>query len=276
MRKEANVTTKNVRGKIFLVTGGAMGMGKLVAERFARDGARVVLWDFNEGALEETEKEFRGKGYDVTTYAVDVSDREKVYETAMKVKSEVGSVDILMNNAGIVRAAPFLETDDDNNFRTLNINFIAQMWTCKAFLPDMVSRNSGHVIALASAAAVTPTPYSADYAASKAAVKHFDDTLRWEMKIMGKPGVKFTTVCPSMVATGMFAGSKAPILSPWLQPEEMADRIYRGYHKDKINVYEPWIVKLTPIVNSLLPESFKYLMSRILRLNVALKDWTGH
>ena len=70
---------KNVRGKGFLVTGGAMGMGKRVAERFARDGARVVIWDMNKDALEKTEAEFKGRGYDVTTYTVDVSDREAVY-----------------------------------------------------------------------------------------------------------------------------------------------------------------------------------------------------
>lgn len=271
----ARTKVKDVRGKVFLVTGGAMGMGKLVAERFARDGARIVLWDFNESALGETEKEFRDKGYDVTTYVIDISDREKVYQTAEKVRSAVGSVDVLMNNAGIVRAAPFTETNDDDNFRTMNINFIAQMWTLKAFLPDMMARNSGHVIAMASAAAITPTPCSAVYAASKAAVKMLDDTVRWELRYAGKSGVKFTTVCPSMVSTGMFAGCKPPILNPWLEPEVMADKIYRGYHRDAINVYEPLIVKLTPIMNSLLPESVKFLSSKLLRLNVALRDWTG-
>lgn len=96
---------KDVRGKVFLVTGGAMGMGKLVAERFARDGAKVVIWDMNEGALAKTAKEFGDKGYEVYTSVVDVSDREKVYQEAEKVKKEVGSVDVLMNNAGIVRGA---------------------------------------------------------------------------------------------------------------------------------------------------------------------------
>ncbi len=267
---------KNVRGKVFLVTGGAMGMGKLVAERFARDGAKVVLWDFNAEALEKTAEEFRGRGYEVYTEVIDVSDRERVYEAAKKVKAEVGPVDVLMNNAGVVKAAPFIESDDESNFRTLNINFISQMWTCKAFLSDMAARNDGHVIALASAAAVTPVPYSADYAASKAAVKHFQDTLRWEMRILGKPGVKFTTVCPSMVNTGMFEGCKPPILSPWVEPEVMADKIYRGYQKNTLTIYEPFIVKFTPIMNALMTDSMKYLMSKVLRLNTALKTWKGH
>jgi short-subunit dehydrogenase len=267
---------KDVRGKVFLVTGGAMGMGKLVAERFARDGAKVVIWDVNADALAKTAKEFGDKGYEVHTYVVDVSDREKVYQEAEKVKNEVGSVDVLMNNAGIVRAGQFLETKDEDNFNTLNINFIAQMWTCKAFLPDMVARNDGHVIAMASASAITPVPRAAAYTASKAAVLLFTRTVRWELKSAGKNGVKFTAVCPSAVTTGMFEGCKPPILNPWLQPDEMADKIYRAYHKNTTTLLEPFVAKFTPLMNSLMPEPVAYLASKILRLNTMFKDWVGH
>ena len=267
---------KNVKGKVFLVTGGAMGMGKLVAERFARDGARVVIWDVNREALEKTEAEFKGKGYDVTTYVVDVSDREAVYAAAEKVKAEVGPVDVLMNNAGIVRAGHFLDTDDDDNFKTINVNFIAQMWTCKAFLPDMAARNDGHVIALASAAAITPTPGASAYAASKAAVRHWMDTLRWEFKERGKSGVKFTTICPSIVGTGMFEGCKAPIFSTIMEPERMADKIYQGYLKNKTTVMEPFVVKLTPLMAATIPEPVRYVMGKILRLNSMFDTWVGH
>jgi short-subunit dehydrogenase len=268
--------TKDVRGKVFLVTGGAMGMGKLVAERFGRDGAKVVIWDVNKEALEKTADEFRGKGYDVTTDVVDVSDREAVYAAAEKVKSGVGSVDILMNNAGIVRGGHFLDTDDDDNFNTLNINFISQMWTCRAFLPDMAARNDGHVIALASAAAITPTPGASAYAASKAAVRHWMDTLRWEFKERGKSGVKFTSICPSIVSTGMFDGCKPPILSPFMMPEKMADKIYQGYHKNTTTVMEPFIVKFTPLMAATVPEPIRYVMGKMLKLNTMFETWVGH
>ena len=274
--KEEATMEKNVRGKVFLVTGGAMGMGKLVAERFGRDGARVVIWDVNKDALEKTEAEFKGKGYDVTTYIVDISDREAVYAAADRVKAEVGSVDVLMNNAGIVKGGHFLDTDDDDNFNTLGVNFISQMWTCKAFLPDMAARNDGHVIALASAAAITPTPGASAYAASKAAVRHWMDTLRWEFKERGKGGVKFTSICPSIVKTGMFDGCEAPILSPFMEPEKMADKIYEGYHKDKTTVLEPFVVKLTPLMAVTLPEPVRYFLGKILRLNSMFEGWVGH
>ncbi len=267
---------KDVRGKVFLVTGGAMGMGKLVAERFARDGARVVIWDVNKDALAKTEAEFKAKGYDVATSVVDVSDREAVYAAAGRVKAEVGPVDVLMNNAGIVRGGHFLDTDDDDNLRTIDINFTAQLWTCKAFLPDMAARNDGHVIALASAAAITPTPGASAYAASKAAVRHWMDTVRWEFKVRGKGGVKFTSVCPSIVSTGMFAGCEAPILSPFMTPEKMADKIYQGYHGNKVTIMEPFVVKFTPLMAALLPEPVRYVVGKLLKLNSMFEGWVGH
>jgi len=267
---------KNVKGKVFLVTGGAMGMGKLVAERFGRDGAKVVIWDVNRDALEETEAEFKGKGYDVTTYVVDVSDREAVYAAADKVKAEVGSVDVLMNNAGIVKAGHFLESDDDDNFNTLNVNFIAQMWTCKAFLPDMAARDEGHVIALASAAAIIPTPGASAYAASKAAVRLWMDSIRWEFKARGKNGVKFTSVCPALVSTGMFEGCKPPIISPFMEPERMADKIYQGYHKNKTTVMEPFLVKFTPLTMAIVPEPVRYVVGKILGMKLVFESWVGH
>jgi all-trans-retinol dehydrogenase (NAD+) len=266
---------KNVRGKVFLVTGGAMGMGKLVAERFARDGAKVVIWDVNSEALAKTEKEFTDKGYEVYTSVVDVSEREKVYQEAEKVKKEVGSVDVLMNNAGIVRGGQFLDTKDEDDFNTLNINFISQMWTCKAFLPDMVARNDGHVIALSSACAFTPTPGIAAYTASKAAVLMFTKTLRWELKNAGKSGVKFTVVCPSMINTGMFEGCKPPILNPWMEPDVMSDKIYQAYHKNKTLVLEPFVVKFTTTVPAL-PEALAYPLNKILKLNKSFDEWVGH
>lgn len=78
---------KDVRGKVFLVAGGAMGMGRLVAEQFARDGAKVVIWDVNAEALERTAGEFRARGWGVFTDVVDISDREQVYKAATKVKA---------------------------------------------------------------------------------------------------------------------------------------------------------------------------------------------
>src|SRR5512147_3220822 len=126
-----------VRGRVALITGGARGMGKLWAEHFAADGARVVLWDMDGEALEQTAAEFRAKGWPVFTQVVDVAKRSRVYAAAAQVAEEFGTVDILVNNAGIVAAGKFLETKDERLEATINVDLIALMWTSKAFLPGM-------------------------------------------------------------------------------------------------------------------------------------------
>jgi NADP-dependent 3-hydroxy acid dehydrogenase YdfG len=79
-----------VKGKVALVTGGAMGMGRAVSERLLRDGARVVLWDLKEDTLKNTAEEMKKSWPDVYTYVIDITDRQRVYETAARVKQEVG------------------------------------------------------------------------------------------------------------------------------------------------------------------------------------------
>ena len=266
---------KDVRGKVFLVTGVAMGIGRLVAEHFAEDGARVVIWDLNSQELEKTAQQMREREWDVHTYVLDVTDRAKVYETADKVKQEVGIVDGAFNNAGIVKGGPFIDVEDEILFKAMDVNFNAYMWVTKAFLRDMMNRNDGHFINIASAAGLTPVPLLVNYCAAKAAVVHFTDSLRMEMKKLGNKGVKFTLICPSYVKTGMFEGVKAPLLVPWLEPEEIAQKIYDGYHRDKKIVTAPLIVRYVPMMRALMPRSVYDIVSMVTGVSRSMEEWTG-
>lgn len=267
---------KDVKGKVFLVTGGAMGMGRAVAERFARDGARVVLWDLNESELDKTVRQMRERDWEVHSYVVDVTDRAQVYLTAEKVKKDVGTVDVVMNNAGIVRGGPFLEVPDEDHFATMDVNFNAYMWVTKAFLPEMMGRNEGHFINIASAAGLTCVPLLANYCASKAAVVNFTDSMAMEMRRLKARGVRFTVICPSYVQTGMFEGVKAPLVTPWMTTEDMADKIYDGYHRDKRMVAEPMMVKIVPFLRGVSPRIVYYIVSTWLGISRSMEEWRGH
>ncbi len=267
---------KDVRGKVYLVTGGGMGMGKETAKLFAADGAKIVLWDVNEAVVSKTAAELAGKGAQVMYDVVDVTDRERVYEAAERVKKEYGKVDILHNNAGIVKCDYFVNLDDESLFKTVDVNFNAHMWTMKAFLPEMIQADDGHIINVASAAGLSYMPFGAAYCGSKAAVINFTDAMRLEMKKMKKKGVGFTTICPSLVKTGMFEGSKPPILLPWLTPEKMAGKIYQGYHKNLNIVCEPLLVKSIPALKGLLPIPVWDSISQILGIGKMLANWCGH
>jgi all-trans-retinol dehydrogenase (NAD+) len=271
-----NEKKKEVRDKVFLVTGGAMGMGRLVAERFASDGARVVIWDINQEELDKTTRQMTEKGREVYSYALDVSDRAKVYETAEKVKKEVGAVDVLMNNAGIVRGGPFLEVDDEAHSKTMDINFNAYMWTTKAFLPDMIERGGGHIINIASAAGLTHVPQVATYCASKAAVVNFSNSMRLEMKTLGHKNVRFTLICPTYVSTGMFEGSKPPLIAPWISPEKMADKIYMGYHHDRNLIAAPLLANFIPLMKGIFPPSVVDFLETVLGISRSMQGWQGH
>src|SRR3954451_22416368 len=120
---------KSVEGKIVLVTGAAMGLGKLFATTAVKqNAAHVVLWDINDGALKDTAAELEAHGGTVSTHVVDVSSADAVAAAADAVRAEVGDVQILINNAGIVRGnGYFWENEQRDNEQTMQINSIAPM-----------------------------------------------------------------------------------------------------------------------------------------------------
>lgn len=110
------------------------------------------MWDINKDGLEETGQMVRRMGAMCSTYICDVSNRNAVYETAKKVKDDAGPVSILINNAGIVTGTRFIDTQDEKLIKTMEVNAMSHFWTCKAFLPDMMESNHGHIVAIASVA----------------------------------------------------------------------------------------------------------------------------
>src|SRR5690625_3950836 len=145
-----------------LITGGASGIGFLVAAGAIDKGATVILWDIDEAALERAT---RTLGSQAHGYVVDITDRHAVYAAADRVRSEIGVVDVLINNAGIVTGKPFLELPDEMIEKTFQVNTISHFWTARAFLPDMLKRNRGHIVTIASAGGLVGVAKLADYCA---------------------------------------------------------------------------------------------------------------
>ena len=179
---------KDLKDKIVLITGGASGIGKAVALRFAREGARVVLWDVNGDALARTVEEVKAAGGQAHGYRVDVTDAAKVYEAAETVRREVGEVDVLDNNAGVVFGGDFLDVQDEKTLKTMGVNVNSYFWCLKAFLPAMLRRDSGHVVMMASAAGMLGVPGMAAYCSSKHAVVGLADSLRLELRCYARAG----------------------------------------------------------------------------------------
>jgi all-trans-retinol dehydrogenase (NAD+) len=233
---------KNIKNALVLITGGASGLGRLLAIDFAKRGARVAAWDLNAGALASLEAETRGIG-SVTGTVCDVSDRNAVYREAAALIACKGPVDILINNAGVVSGAPLLDTPDGKIVKSIEVNLLASFWTCKAVLPAMIERNRGHIVTISSAAGVIGVGALSDYSASKFGVFGLHESLRMELRGM-KSAVRTTVVCPFFTDTGMFHGVKTriPLLLPILKPEYVVRRIVQSVLSNRKRIILPRFV----------------------------------
>ena len=190
----------NFNGKVVFVTGAAMGNGKGAAEVFAKKGAHVVLADVSD-VLDETEKEFLNKGYSVSSVKFDVSDAKACNNAVKEVIKEYKKIDVLLNNAGICKLAPFLEMSLELRDLHFDIN-IKGIWNvARAIFPYMVKAKSGRIINMSS---VTGTMVAdageTAYATTKAAIWGFTKALAFEAAAYN---ITVNAVCPGYVKTPM-------------------------------------------------------------------------
>ncbi|TFB56887.1 SDR family NAD(P)-dependent oxidoreductase [Cryobacterium sp. TMT1-62] len=252
--------TRTVSGARVLITGAASGMGRLYAERAVAEGAKaVILWDRDAGALTRAAGilgDRAGEGTLVVPYVVDIADLGAIAQTAQRVRTEVGDPDIVINNAGIVRGAFFWEHDNGADTRpTMQINALAPMYIAREFLPAMMANRgrASRIVNIASAAGMLSNPRMSVYAASKAALIGWGDSLRLELKQQRFGHVKVTTVCPSYISTGMFEGARGPLLTPVMTPEYVVERVWQAMLAGKPMLTMPWTVVLSKVVRGLLP-----------------------
>jgi len=198
---------KTVTGKRVLVTGAASGIGRLLAFELVRRGASaVVCWDIDEEGLEETNRQILAEFPNATVknFTCNLADRADVYATADKMK---GELDIIVNNAGIVAPGFLWEMSDEKIDLTFKVNVMSHFWVMKAFLPQMMKRNSGHIVTVASIAAYMSASGMVAYVSSKFAARGLLDALAMELHEQGFGGVKVSCVCPSHIAdTPLFKG----------------------------------------------------------------------
>ncbi len=271
---------KDVSGRHVLVTGAAMGMGRLFAERaLAEDAASVVLWDVDAERLAKTAAELGASGARVRADVVDVSDRAGVAAAAEAVLDDVGTVDVLVNNAGVVRGNHyFWETDTERDMAfTMNINAIGPMTVARAFLPAMIdSQRPARLVNLASAAGLTANPRMAAYAASKWAVVGWSESVRLELEQAGYDHVKVTTVCPYYIKTGMFDGAQSAPLLPLLEPADVVDETWGAMLKGKAFVVMPKTVLLSEAVKGIVPIGVRdFIADRLLGVYHTMDDFHG-
>lgn len=229
---------KSVKGEIVLVTGAGRGLGRRLALNFGRRQAFVICWDKDAENNQNTVWDIRQEGGQAIGFTCDVTDRKAVMETALLVQQQIGHVTILINNAGICLVKPVLECTPEELYSLLGTNLIGHFWTLKAFLPAMLERNSGHVVAISSAAAIAPVANKVPYSASKAAVSGLMDGLLQELHLQNRK-VKVTCVHPYYIACSNDLPVKFDLRIGKLSPDYVARETVKGILEERESISIP-------------------------------------
>jgi short-subunit dehydrogenase len=192
---------KDFNGRVVVVTGAASGIGRETALAFARRGARLSLCDVNEDGLHEVKSEAEACGcLEARVESVDVSDRHQVERFCDNTYAELGRVDILVNNAGVGMGGKFEDLSLEDWEWIMGINLWGEIYGCYYFYPRMIKDGGGHIVNVASGAAVAPLPLMTAYCCTKGGVKSFSETLRAEAKLHN---IGVSTICPGLVRTNI-------------------------------------------------------------------------
>lgn len=264
---------KYLKNKIILITGGASGIGKIMVRLMLDREAKVIIWDISQENIDLTISEF-SKNENLFGFKVDVSNFEQIQEVAKKVKHQIGVVDVLINNAGIVVGKYFDEHSTTDIAKTMEINAIGPMYVTKEFLGDMLDQNAGHICNIASSGGLISNPKMSVYASSKWALIGWSDSLRLEMKQKNK-AVNVTTIMPYYINTGMFDGVKSKI--PILEPEVAALTIVKAIEGNKKMVTIPgYIYRVTRIGQATMSINvFDWFTGDVLGIYKTMKHFVG-
>lgn len=243
------------RGQTILITGAAGGVGQACAQLLAAEGAHLALVDRNEAALTRVARALAGQTA-VAFWPLDVTDAGAVTALVAAAEASSGPLAAVIHTAGILRTGLSQTAPRDDFHAQMAVNYLGTVHVCLAALPGMVARERGRIITLASINALRPFPQFGAYAASKAAVLSFAQTLRDELALQ-QSGVRLAVVCPPTIRTPLVLNlpDPPPIYRRfrWLAPSEVAQVIRRTLDNDRFLVYVNWqswgihwLTRLTP------------------------------
>ena len=246
----------DMTGKVALVTGGASGMGRIIALRLASRGARVAIFDVNEEGLAETAAKANG----LTPFQCDISDQSDVEAKVAAVNSALGPVDHLVHAAALMPSHKLIDETHEGMERLFRINYFGTTYMVKAVLSSMLERKSGRIIAFGSIAGSVPVPNMGAYCATKSAVNTYIEVLQNEIR---GSGVHAHLICPPAVNTPLIDQSiatdspgsmrEAKNSGRLADPEKIVDAIDKGVAKNRDIIY-PGEAKLLLLWHALLPK----------------------
>jgi len=191
---------EDLQGKVAVITGGASGIGRAVAEKAAAEGMRIVIADIEEGPLKEAEGELTGRGAEAIGVVTDVSDAASVRELRDRALERFGAVHLVHNNAGIGTGGPIWDFSEEDWRWIIGVNQWGVIHGIATFVPLLMEQGEGHVVNTASIAGLTTTAFLGPYHATKFAVVAMSEVLYKDLQAAGSP-VGVSVLCPGFVQT---------------------------------------------------------------------------
>jgi NAD(P)-dependent dehydrogenase (short-subunit alcohol dehydrogenase family) len=259
---ERSGNMKEFKDKIAVVTGGASGIGRAMAERFAAEGMKVVLADIEQGALDSAESEMKAKGASVLAVRTDVSKAEDVEALAQKTIDAFGAVHVVCNNAGVGGGGVSWQQTAKDWEWFLGVNLWGVIHGIRVFVPIMLQQGTeGHIVNTASGAGLHARPWMATYCVTKRAVVALSESLHYDLAVSGAK-VKVSVLCPATVNTRiMDADRNRPaglrndpgeearsaqleaieqgfrqLLATGMSPEQVADHVFNAIRDEKFYI----------------------------------------
>lgn len=249
----------DLSGRVVLVTGAARGIGLATAQALRAAGARVAVGDLDEAT---TQAAAASIGEDVLGLRLDVTDPVSFADAIDRVQHDLGPLDALVNNAGIMPLGPFVDESDALAARVMGVNVLGAMTGMRLALRAMLPRGRGHVVNVASVAGKAPAPGAVSYCASKAAVVAMTETARVEHR---GTGVHFTCVMPSFTQTDLIAGTTGTRFIRTVTAQEVAEGIVGALADPRPDVYVPRMVGSAVRANELFGRRFRDTTARALK-----------
>ena len=253
-------------GQTAAITGAARGIGKATAQALLRQGMKVAIGDLDLAAAQKTASEL---GPSTVAIPLDVTDRGSFTAFLDRAEEQLGPVDVLVNNAGIMQIGRFVDEDDLTARRMVDINIHGVILGMKLALERMVPRDRGHIVNISSQAGKYGSPGGATYSATKHAVVGLTEAVRGELHLM-KANIDLSYVMPFVVNTELGSGLGEARGLKNLQPADVADAIVEALQHGTVDVWVPKSAKRTNTLGTLLPRTLSEGMARAMKADKVL------
>lgn len=256
---------RSLSGKVVAITGGARGIGKATATALVRKGCRVAIGDLD---LDLAEKTAQGLGGGTVALPLDVTDRRSFAAFLDAAERELGPIDVLINNAGIMPVTPLVEEADDSIRRQLDINVYGVIVGTQLGIERFRPRAGGHIVNLASQAGKGGVPGIATYSATKHAVVGLSESVRAELR---GSGVEVACVMPTVVNTELTAGVGQRLVKP-VEAEDVASEIVDVLEVPRFDVWVPRANGALYKFVSLLPRGIREGIARLMGVDKLMTE----